>query len=1035
MIQENFIVYKSSAGSGKTYTLVKAYLKLALSDPHRINRAYKQILAVTFTNKAAAEMKDRILQALKQINLLEKIPLSSDLQTELHISEAELQVRCKVLHQCLLHQYADFSVSTIDSFVYRLIKRFSIDLQLPANFMVDTDEEGALWWAIDELLTNMQQHKQLQELLLHYASEKVDEQKNWKIEKELFDLAKPVLIAKKDSPEANLLGLSKLDDLLQIKKELQESVQATEKTMLAFADKAYRIIDEKNIGVTDFSYGEKGFFSYFRKIKDKQFGDDELKSTRVDDAVLRDKWYPAKTSHADIDGVKERLRSLYYEVEAFREKQISRYFLHKMLVKNLTALCLLNEIQELIRVYKEEKNVVFISEFNKTVSTFIQDEPVPFIYERLGDRYKHYLIDEFQDTSTLQWLNLLPLVHNSLAEGKFCMIVGDGKQSIYRWRGADVEQFINLPEIKSVTKNKHILEQQQALTTNYIEKQLNSNRRSYHEIIQFNNELFHWLANTYLSPEHQKVYAHSEQLSFNKEGGKISLSFIQTDKKEQDDPVLYKILEHINEALGKGFTYRDMAILTRNNRNGSKAAQFLMQQAVPVVSSDSLLLKNCAEVNFVISFFCWLSNQQDAISAAAILGYLKEHLQLPVTHCHLKQVANAPYQLSDILLDIHPEMQIDHLPALPLFEIATEIIRLFHLADRHALFVNFFLDEVSSFNERENASLFLFLQWWSKKKDNLSVKIPQDTNAVKVLSVHASKGLEFPIVILPYADWKLQNTEQILIDTENEITNLPVALVKTGKDLERTRFKQHSEEEEQKQILDNLNVLYVACTRAVVALHLICRKKKQGDCITNWLQHFLRARYQTSAETESFEWGYYPESPSEKKINPEVLDPIQYRDIHKSIAIKLSDYDFSLADKRIYGLAMHAILAQINTESDIDLAIQRVVLHGTMSSEQVVRIEKQVRQLVNHPELKTYFSSSVQVKNERELFLENGDIIRPDRIVSDSLQHTIIDFKTGEKSDKHIKQLLLYKYTLRRMTPKKVRAFLVYLPDEVVEVI
>src|ERR1700741_4834997 len=241
-MSDNFVVYKSSAGSGKTYTLVKEYLKLALVDPHRLHISYKQILAVTFTNKAAAEMKERILTALQQISLLEKTHLAADLQKELFISETELQARCEELHKNLLHQYADFSVCTIDSFVYRLIKRFSVDLQLPANFSIDTDEETALWWAIDELLTNMKENKQLQTLLLNYATEKVEEQKNWKIEDEVFDLGRPILIAKKDTKEAELLGKIKLEDLLEIKKQLQQSVKKTEQELTSIADTAYKTI-------------------------------------------------------------------------------------------------------------------------------------------------------------------------------------------------------------------------------------------------------------------------------------------------------------------------------------------------------------------------------------------------------------------------------------------------------------------------------------------------------------------------------------------------------------------------------------------------------------------------------------------------------------------------------------------------------------------------------------------------------------------------------------------------------------------------
>ncbi len=1032
---ENFVVYKSSAGSGKTYTLVKEYLKLALADPHRLHIAYKHILAVTFTNKAAAEMKERILQALVQISALEKTPLLADLQKELFISETELQARCKELHQNLLHQYADFSVSTIDSFVYRLIKRFSIDLQLPANFTVDTDEEAALWWAIDELLTNMKQNKLLHDLLLSYASDKVDEQKNWKIENEIFELARPILIAKKDTKEAELLGKVSLEDLLEIKKQLQESVHKNEHYLTSLADKAYVTIEKNGVQVSDFSYGESGFFGYFKKIKNKTFGNDELKSSRVDAAIKEDKWYTGKNANPSIDNIKETLRGIYFEVENYREKNISEYFLHKLLLKNITALCVLNEIQDLVLKYKQEKNIVFISEFNKTVSSFIQNEPVPFIYERLGDRYKYYLIDEFQDTSVLQWLNLLPLVHNSLAEGKFCMIVGDGKQSIYRWRGADVEQFVNLPNIKLAENNRVIFEQQQSLQANHVDKQLTTNRRSGAEIIAFNNNLFNWLSETYLNEEHKKVYKNSSQQAFSKQGGKITVSFIDKNAEEKDELVLHKTLQFIQQSLENKYTYSDIAVLTRNNRNGSLIAQYLMHQGIPVVSSDSLLLKTCAEVNFLVVFFTWLTNNNDGISACAVLAFLKEELHYPVEHLHLQQAALQPYKLNEIIKNFNLEINTTYIASLPLFEICTELIRVFKIEDNNPLFVNFFLDEVASFNERENASLYLFLQWWNKKRDNLSVKIPQNTNAVKILTVHASKGLEFPVVIIPFADWRLQNTEQILIDINNEVAQLPVALVKTGKDLEKTNFKSNSEEEGQKQILDNLNVLYVACTRAVSALHIISREKKQGNCVTNWLQNFVNEKYSEQRDTHFFETGTYPEKEQKPATEMQPLKHIIYRDLHKSIAIKLTDYDFDVVSKRKYGIALHDILATINTYKDIDNALQRSVLQGNITTGQTEELKNILVQLTTRSALKEYFTDTVQVKNETELFLADGEIIRPDRIVTTDKLHVVIDFKTGEKSDKHIKQLQLYKYTLRAISPKPVKAYLVYLPDEVVEVV
>ena len=617
------------------------------------------------------------------------------------------------------------------------------------------------------------------------------------------------------------------------------------------------------------------------------------------------------------------------------------------------------------------------------------------------------------------------------------MIVGDGKQSIYRWRGADVEQFVNLPEIKTAHQNQVILEQQKALESNYVEKQLNTNRRSFTEVISFNNNLFQWLSATYLNEEHKKVYENSSQQAFSKQGGRITLSFIDKETEDKDDIVLQKTLTLIQEALANKYAYNDIAVLTRNNRHGSTIAQFLMHQGIPVVSSDSLLLKTCAEVNFLISFFNWLTNTNNGIAACAILSYLKENLNYPVAHTHLQQTASTPYKLNEVLRELNPEINISHLSALPLFEICTELIRIFKIEDKNPLFVNFFLDEVASFNERENASIYLFLQWWDKKRDNLSVKIPQNTNAVKILTIHASKGLEFPVLIFPFADWELGKPEQILIDTSAELAQLPVALVRTGKELEKTNFKNYSEEEEQKQILDNLNLLYVACTRAISALHIISREKKRGNCLTNWLQNFIKERLAVNGQQLTFvEIGIYPAAITKTEAKGYTLNALSYRDIHQSIAIKLTDYDFDAESKRTYGIALHTILANIHTEKDIDAALHKSLLQGNISSSQTANLKSQITNLVQHPRLKEYFSDNVQVKNEVEMFLANGDIIRPDRVVTDHRQHTIIDFKTGEKSPSHIKQLQLYKHTLSSISPKNVKAFLVYLPnDEVVEVV
>ncbi len=1030
----NFVVYKSSAGSGKTYTLVKEYLKLALQDPHRLNIAFRQILAVTFTNKAAAEMKERILNALREISSCKENPLEIDLQNELKISLEDLRARCEELHSHLLHHYADFSVCTIDSFVYRIVKRFSLDLKLPANFSVETDEETALWWAIDTLLTDMQQNKAVEQLLKDYSIEKVDEQKSWKVENEIFDLAKSILISKKDAG-ADSLGQQEIEKLTDVKKLLGKKIKEVESHLTMLADKAYTLIASRGISPEDFRHGKGGFFGYFRKLRENNFDEEDLINTRVKDAVYEDKWYTSKTPVPEIDGIKQNIIDIFNETEEFRKKNAPTYYLHLILKKNINALCVLSELKLLVDRYKAEKNIVFISEFNKAVAGFIQTEPVPFIYERLGDKYKNYLIDEFQDTSNLQWLNLLPLVHNSLSEGKFCMVVGDGKQSIYRWRGADIEQFVNLPKIENKENSIWIEEQQQALAANYEEKQLNTNRRSCAEIIGFNNKLFNFLSETYLEGNYKKVYKNSVQEATGKQNGKISFTLVEEKKEEGEQKVLADTLKIVLRSLENNYSYSDIAILARYNYVGNNLANYLLQNGIPVVSSDSLLLKNCPEVNFIITFLTWLINRQDAVAATAVLSYLKEATDFKIEHDLLKENAYTPSGMEKVFSALGIAIKPNHLSSLSLFELCTEVIRLFKLENKNPLYLNFFLDEVSNYSLRENNSVFSFLLWWKLKAKNLSVKIPQNTNAVRIMTIHACKGLEFPVVIFPFADWNIQKAGHILIDTHNEIEQLPVALVKADGTLKKTNFKEQAVDEEQKQNLDNLNLLYVACTRAVEELHIISRETSKGVSVTIWLKNFVKEYYAGQTTENLTEIG---ESLVRTKDNIKEIPFIKaatFRPIHEAVTIKLSDYEDETNSRRLYGIAIHNILAEIKTEASILPVLQKALVQGNINDGQVAELQKMIEQLVKEPKISLYFSEGVQIKTETELFLNDGEIIRPDRVVITENHLAVIDFKTGENKGEHIKQIQQYKYTLAQVSKREVKAFLVYLPDDVVEVV
>jgi ATP-dependent exoDNAse (exonuclease V) beta subunit len=477
-------------------------------------------------------------------------------------------------------------------------------------------------------------------------------------------------------------------------------------------------------------------------------------------------------------------------------------------------------------------------------------------------------------------------------------------------------------------------------------------------------------------------------------------------------------------------------VIVRKNKYGNDVANYLLQRGIPVISSDSLLLKNCPEVNFVLSFLSWLVNPANAVAAVAAVTYLRETSHPTIDHAVIHEVSVKPYRLHEVL-ELHGiHIDTTKLASLPLFELCTETLRLFGIADKNPLYLDFFLDEISNFSQRESNSVFAFLSWWKQKSDNLSVKIPANTNAVKVLTIHSSKGLEFPVVILPFADWKIDMQENILVDTHEELPALPVALVRTGGALKKTKFEGEAIEEEQKQKLDNLNLLYVACTRAVNELHILSRESSRGgQTIASWLRNFASEKYQLESAATFLEIG---KSPEREHLAAQELPGLQhpsFRPIHEAVTIKLSDIEDSAGSRRMFGIALHDILANIKTREDILPALQKALLQGNIDSDQLVSLQSALEQLTSHSLMIKYFSKDVRVKTETELFMNNGDVIRPDRVAICDDHLAVLDFKTGEKKPEHIKQVEQYRYALKNVSGKDLKAFLVYFPLEVIEVV
>ncbi|HRG39210.1 MAG TPA: UvrD-helicase domain-containing protein, partial [Bacteroidia bacterium] len=856
MTTKNFTVYKSSAGSGKTFTLVKEYLALALTDTQYPPQAYKHILAITFTNKAAAEMKERISKALKELaeedytvissgtkTLLNALKEHVKLNTAQKLDDAIIRRRAQHILTAILHNYSDFAIGTIDSFVHKVVRTFAFDLKIPMSFEIEMDDDRLLTQAIDLLIAQIGNDEQLTKALIEFTERKTDDEKNWHIEYDLKLFAKH-LLKEEGGFYIDKLRHLKVDDFFKIKDTLFEELKKFETSIIQPAKNAIDLIQKNGLSAKDFYYGDTGIAGYFEKIAKGRL-DALAPNSYVKATAGEDKWYGGKIATSEkqaIDGIKNQLLDYFMQIQQLKDEGYSDYIVLKLINKNIYSLAVLNEIEKLLIQYKTQNNVLHISEFNKMIAKIVLNEPIPFIYERLGERYSNYLIDEFQDTSVLQFQNLLPLIDNSLASGHFTMLVGDGKQAIYRWRGGEVEQFAMLPNIFAHNDNPLVLERESALIRNYDPRILDKNYRSKREVIEFNNAVFKFLSNQ-LNEKYKKIYDNQEQ-GFNSEntGGFVQIEFVKAEREERREQYMQRTFETILHLQKDNYQLKDIVILVRKNTDGSDIANFLTDKKIPVISSDSLLLSNSTQINFIFSVLKYLANNTDSITHAEIIEYLVAKNYISNATLDELLLQKETTGLSAIFENAGIVFNANYLSKLALYELCEELIRVFKLNKTPNAYLQFFLDEVLNYSTKKNNNLSEFIEYWDEKRNKASLIVPQGMNAVSIMTIHRSKGLEFPAVILPFLDAKVDTGKKDLwIDLNNEkIPELPSAIVPTNKELMETPYADLYEEEKGKSLLDSLNVLYVALTRAEERIYVFTGKPgKSVDSRTNVTDMFI----------------------------------------------------------------------------------------------------------------------------------------------------------------------------------------------------
>ena len=1050
----NFLVYKSSAGSGKTYTLMLIYLTIILKEPAR----YRNILAITFTNKAANEIKQRIVASLKLVAEIDEsnIPakhshLIAALIKGTGLEFKEIRKNANQALTLILHNYSDFAVSTIDSFVHKVIRAFAFDLKLSMSFEVEMDSQLLLSLAVEDILAAAGSDNELTEILVNFIQQKTEEDESWQIDRLLIDFAKNLF--REDAleylPLIQNMNASKVSEISQ---SIRKFVKNYESSLISLGKEAMNLINQQGLDDSLFIGKSKGIYGFF---KNYSLGN-KLKtppSPTVIKNVEADSWLSPDGKKSPLKdnllSITAQLTDIFRKIENQQVLHNERATILEMVRQQLYPMSVLSEVKNRLDLIKKERNILPIAEFNRIVGTIVSEEPVPFIYERIGEKFRHYMIDEFQDTSVLQWLNLMPLIENSLSLGGVNMIVGDGKQAIYRFRNGDVDQFARLPEVNNPGQNQIIAQRALALQRDFKAENLTSNFRSRLEVVDFNNRFFSFVAPLYLGDK-QAVYEGVEQIFDPKNsGGLVQVEFHDEENGKVSDAHIARVYDLVVSLCDEGYKPGDIAILCRANIESSQIAVNLFEHGIKVVSSDSLLLKNSHEVVFLMSWFALLSNENDEISRACITDYLVDNqIYKTDSKARLLNDIKSIDVFYKILKESAPEFSPSKLSDKSLFDLTEELIRSFGLHQRSPLYVQFFLDEVLKFSSSGQGGIAGFIDYWESQSDKLSVVMSESSDAVKVMTIHKSKGLEFPVVIYPFAKQQIGNRpSQAWAPLDDDaVPELKLAYLKLTKELEGTRYNDLYEEERDKKKLDLLNMVYVAFTRASERLYILSGtpSKNQGDMtsVTDMLVGFLTASGVYSEGNLTYTFGEKPVIKERKTSEELSAIPVKFQTFpwhERLIFASRAPQHWQASSPRtsqISGNILHLALSGIIVSEDIEKSVEGLINSGLITSAVAPEILEKLRNLLEHPEVRPFFTSKAKVVNEAEILTNGGKSYRPDRILLDDSHTDVIDYKAGKPLEYHKDQVKHYAGLLTKMGYPEVKSWLIYLeePFEVIEV-
>lgn len=1035
-----FKVYKASAGSGKTTSLVAEYLSLCLLEPKK----FRHVLAVTFTNNATAEMKERIVKTLK---IFAFSPASEWKGSEAAIyklilrdsrykSLGENEFRNKSLNLLkeILYDYPNFTISTIDSFFQRIIRSFAFDLGINMNYNVAIDLSDCYDQTVDMLLNKLSKSdKDLSERIMFLVDKQMNEKGRWQLEGELkkslatiyneraFEPAKALeKMHESDSPDDSENG-----ELKKAVKEVFQQLAVKRNVLQQEVNKLLDIFDHLSDDSSAYIGGSTGIYKWVRVLRDKPMtapGKTVFKALEAESVIKK----PSASEKQLQPAIVELAQHIIDQQAALKNWEL--------ISKHVSSLLLLFDLKFIMEDIKLRDNLFFLNETNGRIFDEIKDIDTPYIYEKIGNKFSYFFIDEFQDTSRMQWEDFKPLIKNALSglnvfgeEGK-TILFGDVKQSIYRFRNGDSTLLNGLSTLEGVNQN---LGEGLLTPDDFDLTLLDTNHRSSQAVIDFNNGFFKYLIDNEFShnPLLVDYYADVQQKKSREKEGFVYVRFQQEDDSE--DYLMEETLKAVQDAVNRDYEYRDIAVLSKSNRTCSDLARYLTEHQIPVISSDSLLLSASPEVLLLVNTMRYLLSSDDKLSQLSIAEYFcKDSMtdavdKISQDNGFQKLIKDLGDRVkADILLDI------PRLLSFPVFTIVKELLQAYHISTPDA-YVIAFIDAVYDNFNSQFSDLTQCMNWWEEKGRKMSLTSSKETNAVTVTSIHKSKGLQYPVVIYPMKSYRQGNgMETVWCENELDDCPLPYYIMDTSQSaLSGSSFESLAEEERIMTDIDNVNVMYVAHTRAGDALYIITGNpaSSRGN-YAKFLGNYIRSQQE---EEQALQKEYifgdsqcHMEALAKEKESQYTISQLYSSDFTLQSKQLLSVSDRSY--KQELGVFIHDYLSKIETfpQSEEELA---VIIDNVENETDRQILRSVLLKIMNDASLQPYFAPGVEVMNETTIMNCDGQLRRPDRIVFLDDEVMVIDYKTGQENEEYQAQLEEYCGLLREMGYKNVKSMLLYV--------